>query len=133
MFDVRSFRRADCDNDHYLVVARHRERLSVSKLTQKLDMQRFYLKKVNDAEVMEQYQVKISNRFTDSENLHVNVDINRAWENIRFSVKSNLGHYKLKQYKPWFDEECSKLLARWKQAKLRWFHNPRQMNEQCKT
>jgi hypothetical protein len=31
VLDVRSFRAADCDNDHYLVVAKIRERLAVNK------------------------------------------------------------------------------------------------------
>ncbi|PNF35343.1 hypothetical protein B7P43_G02567, partial [Cryptotermes secundus] len=31
ILDVRSFRAADCDTDHYLVVAKFRERLAVSK------------------------------------------------------------------------------------------------------
>jgi len=31
ILDARSFREADCDTDHYLVVAKARERLAVSK------------------------------------------------------------------------------------------------------
>jgi hypothetical protein len=45
-------------------------RLLVSKQrAQKFDMERFNLKKLNDAAVREQYQVKFSNRFSALENL----------------------------------------------------------------
>jgi hypothetical protein len=48
ILNVRSFRRADCGNDHYLVVAKVRERLVVSKqTTYKFHMERFKLKKLN--------------------------------------------------------------------------------------
>jgi hypothetical protein len=55
ILDVRSFRAADCDTDHYLVIAKVRERLAVSKSPiNKIDMDTFNLKKLNEGEVKEQ-------------------------------------------------------------------------------
>jgi hypothetical protein len=42
------------------------------------------------------------------------MDINAAWEkikeNIKTSAKDSLGLFKLRQHKPWFDEECLRFL-----------------------
>jgi hypothetical protein len=55
-----------------LVVAQIRERLAVSKRpANKMDMDRFNLKKLNEGEVKEQYQVTIKNRFSALENLRI--------------------------------------------------------------
>ena len=62
--DVRSFRGADCDTVHYLMIAKVRESLAVGKQTaQGFDRQRFNLRKLNEPEVTEQYQIEIINRF----------------------------------------------------------------------
>ncbi len=62
ILDVHSFRVADCDTDHYLVVAKFRERLAVSKqAADKLDGERFNLRKLTDLEVKKQYQIEITN------------------------------------------------------------------------
>jgi hypothetical protein len=52
------------------VVVKVRERLAVSKQTvHRVNMERFNLKKLNEAEGKQQYRVEISNRFAALENL----------------------------------------------------------------
>jgi hypothetical protein len=109
------FRGAEFETDHYLRMAEVRERLAESKqISNKFHIKRFSLKKLNEVEVIEKYHVQISNRFTALVNLDAEVAINRAWEtnreNMRISVKENLGYYELKKQKQWFDRSFSKLL-----------------------
>jgi hypothetical protein len=52
---VRSFRGADCDTDHYLAVAKVKERLAVSKQeAQEFHVARFNLRKLSEPEVRKQ-------------------------------------------------------------------------------
>jgi len=85
--------------------------LALSKPTaQKLDGERFNLRKLNELEVRKEYQIEISKKFAALENLNDSKDINGAWENIKENIetaaKKLLCLYELQQHKPWFDEEC---------------------------
>jgi hypothetical protein len=51
---------------------------------------RFNLRELNDLEVMNQYQIEITNRFAALENLSDGEDINRDWENIKKNTKPQL-------------------------------------------
>jgi len=111
ILDIRSFRGAACDTEHYLEVAKVRERLAVSKqAVQRFDGERFNLRKLNELEVRKQYQIEIKNRYAALENLSDDEDINRAWENIKDNIKTSakesLFMHELKQHKPLFHEEC---------------------------
>jgi hypothetical protein len=97
------------------------ERLAVHKQrSQRFNMERFNLKKLNVVEGNEQFRVEVSNRFAALEDLDAEVEIHGACktirESIKISAKESLGYFKLKKHKPWFDKGCSKLLDKRKQA-----------------
>ena len=103
------------------MVAKVRIRLAGSKQApKKFDVERFNLRKLNELKVRKQYHTEITNRFAALGNLSDNEVIRRVWENIKENIKTltkeNLGLYKLKQQKPWFEEECLDFLDQRKQA-----------------
>jgi hypothetical protein len=70
ILDVRSFREANCNTDHYLIVVKVRERLAMTKQkSHTVHMESFNLKKLNEVEGKQQYRVEISNRFAALEKL----------------------------------------------------------------
>ena len=66
------------------------------------------------------------------ENLNVDGDVNRVWENIKENVKTSakgsLGLHEWKQHKPWFDKECVDFLDQRNQAKMQWIQDPNRSN-----
>ena len=88
------------------------------------------MRKLNEPEVREQYQIEITNRFAALENSDNDKDINRTWENIKeniqTSAKESLGLDQFKQNKPWFDDECLGFLDQRKWANIQWIQDPSQ-------
>jgi hypothetical protein len=81
---VPNFRGVHCSTDHYLVVAKVKESLTVRKeAAQKFDGEKFNLRKLDDLEVRKQYQIEITNRFAALEYVSDDEDINRAWKSIK--------------------------------------------------
>jgi hypothetical protein len=78
--------------------------------------------------------LRLQTGFAALEKLDNDGDINRAWENIKESIKTSakgsLGLHELRQHKPSFEEECLGFLDGRKQAKMQWMQDPSQNNVQ---
>jgi hypothetical protein len=75
----------DCDADQYLVVAKVRERLVVSKQSShRFGMEMFNHKKVKKVEGKEKYRIETSDGFALLEDLEL--EIISAWETIRENI-----------------------------------------------
>jgi hypothetical protein len=65
--------------------------------SQRFNIEKFNLKKLNDVEGKEQFRVEVSNRFAALKDLDTDVEINSAWETIRentkMSAKESLGYF----------------------------------------
>jgi len=86
------------------------------------------LRKLNELEVREQYQIEITNRFAALEILNDDEDVDRTWENIKENIQTSakecVGLHDLKQNKHWFDEDCLGSLDQRKRAKMQWIQDP---------
>jgi hypothetical protein len=77
------------------------------RAARKIDTERFYVKKLDEGDVKEQYQVTIRKTLAAMDKIEDSGDINRACDNITENVKSSaqesLGYCESKQRKPWFE------------------------------
>jgi hypothetical protein len=110
VLDIRSFTEADCDTDHYLVIANVRERLAlIRQATHNFDGEIFNLSYLSDLEIRKQYRIDILNKVAALGILSDSEDINRIWENIKENIKTSakesVGLHELQLHKPRFDEE----------------------------
>ena len=72
------------------MLAKVRERLAVHKqAAQEVVGERFNLRKLNELEVRKPYQIEITNSFAALGKVGDNGDINRAWDDIKESIKTS--------------------------------------------
>ncbi|PSN40818.1 hypothetical protein C0J52_15311 [Blattella germanica] len=106
IIDIRSVRGLDCNSDHHLV-----------RTTEK-----FELKNLRNDEVRLEYQIKITNGFETLECSEENT--------IKLSTSESVGHFKKRQSRKWFDDECVDMVHKRKLAKMNWMREPNEQNSE---
>ena len=127
--DVRSWRGADCESDHFLVISRIAIRLcnGVEPATQRTPSRQLpNVERFEDPATVMRYQVELQNRF---EALTVDeADVDNHWEQLRDAAKgaarATIGIAKRRRSKPWYDDDCVQAVAERHEARLNALNRP---------
>ncbi|XP_071652474.1 uncharacterized protein [Temnothorax longispinosus] len=98
-------------NDHYLVKARLRERLSNVECAKGLEKPHWDIEKLRQPEILNHYQDTLNGKLEEEqENLIENNVVKRKWDEIKKAIKETaretIREKKRTRNEEWFDDEC---------------------------
>lgn len=129
---IRTFRGADIGSDHYLLIAKLKERISVVKTNKSL-VNKINIEQLKIPEKQMEYMQKLEQILeTNKQNTEVGMNVEQQWSLIKESVLEAAKCLGLKQYKrkEWFDEECKSINEEQKEAKRIALNSPTTENKE---
>lgn len=124
VMDVRSYRGADCDSDHRMVLVRYRQRIANNKKEIGQKQKRFAVGKLKDEQLARTYSERLEERL-QSTRAEVGTDITteEQWNQIRSTITNTaeevLGMQPSIVRAEWFDEECQQALDERNQVRVK--------------
>lgn len=115
--DVRSYRGADCDTDHFLVVAKFELKLQSRKQLEKRNSRKINLEMVKDEEIQQKYSKSIGEYVKIMELNNIDEDWDKASKAIKQIAVENIGMIRNKK-KKWYNENCRKAIRKRQTAKI---------------
>lgn len=107
LLDVRSYRGANIDSDHYLVIAKVRAKISNVRQMHRQKTKRLNTAMFKTEAVKEKYMEELSNNLTT---LSPGESVDEQWTNcveaIDKAARSVIGYEQAHERNPWFDEQC---------------------------
>lgn len=109
LLDIRTFRGANADSDHFLVICKIREKIAMAKNSKKPGLTKFNCNKLGDPKIRKEYQTVLTKKLSENV-LNDDDDVNRKWNSIKRSILSAAEKILEKERAPirqdWFDNEC---------------------------
>jgi hypothetical protein len=111
MMDVRTYRGANVDSDHYLVITRIRAKISRSKyIPNKEKTVRYNISNLKQTEVKKEYEQKIKDL---CQKVGEGVTVEDEWTNfetiLKTAAEESIGKVKRDIRNGWFDQECEQV------------------------
>lgn len=128
--NVRSIRQAECGSDHFLVLVKMKQRLSLEKKRKDSKVQRVAIENLKDENIFGDYIIKLDNKFqalaTGMDN-EGDKDIDEEWNSIKKTITETAtevcGESKRTKGNPWFDEDCEKAIKDRSEKKKKWLNS----------
>ena len=106
VMDVRTFRGANIDSDHYLLISTIRSRIANARKMYGSYARKFNSDKLKSPETSSAYREKLNEYLAK----HTDIDINEAWRLLKNAIMQTadtvLNRMGRVTYKDWFDAEC---------------------------
>jgi hypothetical protein len=107
--DVRTFRGANMDSDHYLLISKIRSRISNTRKTYGSCARKFNSEKLKTPEILSAYREQL-NEYLAKHADNDNADINGAWMLLKNAITQTadtvLDRMERVTHTDWFDAEC---------------------------
>lgn len=120
VMDVRSYRGADADSDHILVIAKMKQERPYKKRNKRGERRKYDLDKLKDAETAKNFKQQMEKELRSKA---PEEQIEEEWSEIEKIMKdvteSVLGEPKRRRIKKWFDDECKQILENRNKARLK--------------
>ena len=136
VMDVRAFRGANIDSDHYLLISKIRSRISNARKMYGLYARKFDSEKLKSPETSSAYREKLNEHLTRCVD---NADIKRVWMLLKNAIMQTAGtildRIERATYKDWFDAECEQATISKNKAykRMQQRNHTRKAVEECRT
>ncbi|KAL4085374.1 hypothetical protein QTP88_027233 [Uroleucon formosanum] len=121
--DVRVYRGADCNSDHYLVAGKLNIKLKTRRQIDNSHLVKYGITKLENEEICKVFQTEVGKltQLTDINETHT---IESLWEIIKNIITKTseeiIGKQGNAKRKPWFNTVCEQAIIRKKEARLKW-------------
>ncbi|KMQ82441.1 craniofacial development protein 2-like protein, partial [Lasius niger] len=121
VMDVRSYRGANIDSDHYLVMAKIRARISMAKCEKHQEIRGYNIEALKSIDTSTEFSRKVTTKLQRIQNID---SVDEYWQKCSLAITSSatevLGPIPRRPRKEWFDAECKRAIQEKNTARQKW-------------